>query len=299
MIVSSSNFVWENFVSGELTDNVIINGNSLTDISKIPDNSIQMTITSPPYFGLRNYSKELSGEEIGQEVDVEDYMDNIYNVFKEVHRITSGDGVLFLNIGDTYASGCMNGVVGKNAKKGMAEKQARYGKLFQRKPPQGCKKKDLLGIPWNVAFMLRDMGWYLRSEIIWHKSHSMPEPQAKDRPWKAHEQIFLLSKSHEYKYNQVLNDKGAAYRDVWLIPPTASRDGHPAAFPNEIVKRCIAMGSNENDIVFDPFGGINTTGLWAKELRRKSIVIELLEDNCKIGEEKLSQSSRDKYYELF
>lgn len=279
-------------------DNQIINTNSKTiPWEYLPDSFVQTTITSPPYFGLRNYGKDGNQEEVGIETDVDDYLDNLYKIFKEVYRITKKDGTFWLNIADTYAMGHMNGKVGPNAKKGMDSKQERYGVLAARRKPVGTKRKDLIGIPWLCAFMLREMGWYLRSDIIWAKKSCMPEPQAKDRPWKSYEHIFLLSKSPNYVFNQIKEETGGPKRDVWVMSHTLSKDGHPACFAKDLVINCILQGSNEGDIIFDPFGGINTVGVWANKMKRKSIVLEINPKFCEIGEGLMKES--EEQIELF
>jgi hypothetical protein len=261
-----------------------------------------MTITSPPFWNLRNYSKLENSIDVGIEESPEEYITQLKEIFMQVFTSTKQDGILWLNLGDSYASGQMNGVSGPNSNiKGY---QKRYGELPRRKIPKNMKKKDLVGIPWWCATELRNNGWYLRSPVVLKKKFFQPEPQQKDRPVKSYEMLFLLSKSYKYLYNQLLNENGAPLRDVWDILPVHSPQGHPASFSLDLVQKCIQSGSNEGDIVFDPFGGINTVGKIAKHMNRKSIVIELNPEFCKIGDienncELLTDKTYYKQEELF
>lgn len=175
-------------------------GNSLSILKELPDESVQCCITSPPYWNLRDYGVE---GQIGIELKMEEYIDKMVIVFKEIKRILRNDGTLWLNIGDSYA---VSGLAGKNPD--YIKKHKQFGKkMYQKalgmpryKPPSGLKPKDLCGIPWRLAFALQSDGWYLRSDIIWHKPNPMPE-SVEDRPTKSHEYIFLMSKSPKYYYD--------------------------------------------------------------------------------------------------
>lgn len=280
MVIKPNEFKWEKFPL-EYGNNIIINGNSLTDIKIIPDNVVQCTITSPPYWGLRAYDKDQIPDpnEIGREETPDEYIKKLIIVFNEVNRITKPDGILYLNLGDTYAGGCMTGTTGPNST--MRKSEERYGKLPPRKTPEGMKKKDLVGIPWLVAFALRSTGWYFRSAIVLRKKMFKPQPQVKDRPWSGYEMAFLLSKSYDCKYYQPKNPSGSPKSDVWDITPGKGKDGHPAPFSDDFVIECILSGTDPDDIIFDPFGGMNTVGKWAYKFKRKSIVFELLPEYCK------------------
>lgn len=173
--------------------NTIICGDALETLKNFPDESINCSITSPPYYGLRDYHKK---EQIGREKTVEEYLDRLINVFREVRRVLKKDGTCFIVIGDSYA--------GTSSKK--EQRDPKYPKGRNGQNPSitqkvlGYKSKDLMGIPWRLAFALREDGWYLRSDIIWHKENAMPEA-CKDRPTRSYEHIFLLSKSPRYYYD--------------------------------------------------------------------------------------------------
>lgn len=171
----------------------IICGDALSELKKLPDKSIQCCVTSPPYFGLRDY--KVDGQ-IGNEFTPAEYVNNLVAIFHEVRRVLAHDGTLWLNLGDSYANdGKWGGHTG-----GKHAKVLHNSPIGRNKRYTGLKPKDLIGIPWRVAFALQADGWYLRSDIIWHKPNPMPE-SAKDRPTKSHEYIFLLSKSKNYYYD--------------------------------------------------------------------------------------------------
>jgi DNA modification methylase len=180
-----------------------------------------------------------------------------------------------LNIGDGYARNGGVGNCGPNAIVGNTKK------LIQRrncKVPHcwGLKDRDLMGIPWRVAFALQEDGWILRSRITWIKKSAMPE-SVKNRPTNATEDIFLFTKSIKYYYDSdgVREPTGANLRNYWILGPDPNAYGHPAAFPRELARRCILLGSREGDTILDPFGGCGTTGFASQELNRKSILIEI------------------------
>lgn len=176
----------------------ILRGHVLDRLRELPDGSVHCCVTSPPYYGLRDYG--VPGQ-LGLEPTLADYLDNMVAVFREVRRVLRSDGTLWLNIGDSYATGA--GAVG-NCPGGGAQGEKWAGAMTSpnRMPQPGYKPKDLMGVPWRLAFALQADGWYLRSEIIWHKKSCMPE-SVRDRPTKSHEHIFLLAKSESYYYDQV------------------------------------------------------------------------------------------------
>ena len=174
--------------------NKIYQGDCLEVLKTFLDESVNCVVTSPPYWGLRDYGHD---GQIGLENSPELYVDKLVNVFNEVKRVLRKDGTLWLNLGDCYAgSGGMGTFVYNKAKKGM-KKIKQY---VRNKPIKNLKQKELIGIPWRVAFALQENGWYLRSDIIWHKPNPMPE-SVKDRPTKSHEYIFLLTKQQKYYYD--------------------------------------------------------------------------------------------------
>ncbi len=234
--------------------------------------SVQCCVTSPPYWGLRDYDHP---EQVGTEASPDLYVSDLVSIFQEVRRVLRNDGTLWLNVGDGYARNGGTGNCGPNAVVGNTKK------LIQKrncKVPAvwGLKDRDLMGMPWRVAFALQADGWILRSRITWIKKTAMPE-SVKNRPTSATEEIFLFAKTPSYFYdpNGVREETGANLRNYWILGPDPSTYGHPAAFPRELARRCIALGSREGDIVLDPFGGCGTTGVAADEMRRFSILIEL------------------------
>ncbi len=255
-----------------MNDIQIINGDSLTVLPTLAEESVQCCVTSPPYWGLRDYEHSA---QIGAENSPEIYVENLVKIFREVHRVLRKDGTLWLNVGDGYARNGGTGNHGPNAVVGNTKK------LIQKrncKVPEcwGLKDRDLIGLPWRVAFALQTDGWILRSKITWVKKNAMPE-SVKNRPTSATEEIFLFAKSIGYFYdpNGIREESGANLRNHWLIGPDSSRNGHPATFPRELARRCILLGSREGDTILDPFSGSGTTGIAANELNRKAVLIEL------------------------
>ena len=250
----------------------VIIGDCLEVLPTLQAESTQCCVTSPPYWGLRDYNHP---NQIGVEPSPEIYVENLVKIFREVRRVLRKDGTLWLNVGDGYARNGGVGNCGPNAIVGNTRK------LIQRrncKVPDcwGLKDRDLMGLPWRVAFALQADGWILRSRITWIKKSAMPE-SVKNRPTNATEDIFLFTKSIKYYYNPdgVREPTGANLRNYWVLGPEPNAHGHPAAFPRELARRCILLGSSEGDTVLDPFGGCGTTGFAAKELNRESVIIEI------------------------
>ncbi len=260
------------FTSGDVE---ILIGDSQDVLPKLVSQSIQSCITSPPYWGLRDYDHEA---QIGAEESPEDYVERLVGIFREVRRVLADDGTLWLNVGDGYARNGGTGRSGPNAQVGNTKK------LIQKrncKVPDcwGLKDRDLMGLPWRVAFALQADGWLLRSNITWIKRAPMPE-SVRNRPSNATEQVFLFSKRPKYFYdNQAIREEtGANLRNYWLLGPDPGGTSHPAAYPRELVRRCILLGSRPGDVILDPFSGSGTTGVAAAELNRRAILIELNED---------------------
>lgn len=255
-----------------MSDLQIINGDSLKVLPTLPDETVQCCVTSPPYWGLRDYDHPA---QVGAEISPEIYVENLVGIFREVKRVLRKDGTLWLNVGDGYARNGGTGNHGPNAMVGNTKK------LIQKrncKVPEvwGLKDRDLIGLPWRVAFALQSDGWILRSKITWVKKNPMPE-SVKNRPTSATEEIFLFAKSPSYFYdpNGIREESGANLRNYWILGPDSRKTGHLAAFPRELARRCILLGSREGDTVLDPFGGSGTTGITAIELNRQAILIEL------------------------
>tara|TARA_R100000008_G_scaffold86873_1_gene82252 strand:- start:333 stop:1259 length:927 start_codon:yes stop_codon:yes gene_type:complete len=298
----------------------ILQGNVLERVMDIPNKSVQCVVTSPPYWGLRNYGEE---DQLGLESTPEEYTDNMVKVFRGVRDAMKDDGTLWLNIGDSYAS---SGQFGKPDEQAIGTK----GLAFGRAPtPKGLKVKDLVGIPWKLAFALQKDGWYLRQDIIWAKGNPMPE-SVKDRCTKSHEYIFLLTKSPRYYYDyKAIAEKSIYFetdkralkgrvphksgksasednqyaidgvgfsedglknkRSVWNINTKPSNVAHFAVFPEKIPELCIKAGSKIGDTVLDPFFGSGTTGWVAQRLQRKWIGIELNPEYVNIAKQRFVQ----------
>ncbi len=246
----------------------IIEGDALKKLEGLESKSVQCVITSPPYWGLRDYG--IAGQ-IGAEPELDSYIANLLAIFKEVHRVLKTDGTLWLILGDCYTSG-------NRGTRAPDRKNAARAMAYRPKTPAGLKNKDLIGVPWRVALALQRAGWYLRSEIIWHKPNCQPE-SVRDRPTKAHEQIFLLSKSERYLYNKITEPAAGGGerngRTVWTIATVPFPEAHFATFPPALVERCVKAGSNAEDTVLDPFFGSGTVGKVCQDLGRNCIGIEL------------------------
>lgn len=270
----------------------ILTGDSLTVLPILEAESVQCCVTSPPYWGLRDYEHTA---QIGAEPSPELYVENLVAIFREVRRALRKDGTMWLNVGDGYARNGGTGSCGPNAIVGNTKK------LIQRrncKVPDcwGLKDRDLMGLPWRVAFALQADGWVLRSKITWVKKTAMPE-SVKNRPTNATEEVFLFAKSPTYFYNPngFRETSGANLRNYWILGPDSGGNGHPAAFPRELARRCILLGSRVGDTVLDPFGGSGTTGLAASELGRKAILIELNPAYAQMGRERIRYGAQTRF----
>lgn len=236
---------------------------------------VQTCVTSPPYFGLRDYGVD---GQIGLEDTPEQYVAAMVEVFRCVREVLADDGTLWLNIGDSYAANRSYQVPSTKGGKKHGETQAVGGK--GSKVPAGMKQKDLMGIPWGLAFALRADGWWLRQEIIWHSPNAMPE-RVKDRCVGAHEHIFLLSKKQNYFFDyeaiqEPASDGGKRRkRDVWSVNSAAYKGAHGAVFPPALIEPCILAGSRPCDIVLDPFMGSGTTAAVALQHGRQYLGCEL------------------------
>lgn len=265
----------------------IINGDCFQLLKNMPSESVNCCITSPPYWKLRDYE---NNNQIGLEKTSEEYVIKLTNIFQEVYRVLKNDGTLWLNLGDSFCN------------------------------------KQLVGIPWRVALSLQSNKWFLRSDIIWHKKNPMPE-SVKDRPTKAHEYIFLFSKSRQYFYNadairephtslkeanarKNKHNKGTKYkarpdlnskrsrldyyhkngrnkRSVWTITSKPFPGAHFAVFPPDLIEPCVLAGSKKNDIILDPFSGAGTTGLVALNNDRNYIGLELNSDYVELSKKRI------------
>jgi len=313
-------------LSGMLELNKIYNMDCLKGLKQLPDNSINCCVTSPPYWGLRDYRVE---GQLGLESTSEEYVAKMVEIFREVKRVLRDDGTLWLNLGDCYYGSSMTG--GTNSIESSTKQK---GRMFKK--PSNCtskqgksqlKPKDLVGIPWMVAFALRADGWYLRQDIIWHKPNAMPE-SVKDRCTKAHEYIFLLAKSAQYYYdNEAIKEDAKPEskkrykstfhtgkkeisgqgrpdnapntpgykkwtgkrnkRSVWTVTTKPFKEAHFATFPPDLIKPCILAGCPKNGIVLDPFMGSGTTAVVATMYQRNFIGFELNPEYCKMAEKRI------------
>ena len=255
-----------------LAESVLIQGNSYQALDLLPERSVQTVVTSPPYWSLRDYDID---NQIGRDESLGEYIAGLVKAFDKVRRVLKMDGTVWLNVGDAYTSG--------NRRYRAPDKKNRARAMSVRPPtPVGLKPKDLIGLPWRLAFALQDAGWWLRSEVVWTKPNAHPE-SVRDRPTKAHETIFLLSKSQDYFYDvdAVRGPNGRRIRTAWDIPTEprkrcfGSLDDHPAVMPATIARRCVELTSRVGSVVLDPFAGSGTTLLAAQCLGRRWVGIEL------------------------
>lgn len=310
--------------------NKILLGNAPDVLRELPDNSIHCCVTSPPYWGLRDYGVE---GQLGLEPTMEEYLEKMLVIFREIRRVLRSDGTLWLNLGDSYNGSGPSGGPGKQY-----TNVGSQGTTLKR--VAGLKPKDLVGIPWRVAFALQSDGWYLRSDIIWHRPNQMPE-SVTDRPTKAHEYIFLMSKRERYYYDadaikedclsgpsdikkmleslpriggkhKILTDplskassltnigqkravgdpSGRNKRSVWTVATQPFKEAHFATFPPNLIKPCILAGCPEGGIVLDPFMGAGTTAVVCANLGRNYIGIELNPEYIRIANERIKQATR-------
>ena len=262
-------------------------------------------------------------EQIGLEDTYQEYIENLVKVFKEVKRLLKDDGTLWLNMGDTYVG------TGQKTKDSYIDKIYKNGRGSKKKPlnnrVEGLKRKDLMGMPWRIAFALQNDGWYLRQDIIWHKPNPMPEPVT-DRCTKSHEYIFLLAKNEKYYFDNEsikedgiikagtkgakgseerqneknVNSRPPEYkiydgkrnkRSVWKVNTKPFKESHFATFPPKLIEPMILAGCPETGTVLDPFGGAGTTALVADRLNRNAVSIELNEDYIEITKKRLEKDN--------
>ena len=272
----------------------ILQGNCLDRLRDLPEKSVNTCVTSPPYFNLRDYGIT---DQLGLEETPEQFTENLVKLFREVRRVLRDDGTVWLNLGDSYCS--INGYARASPefqRKGRNNAPANNRSLSELHKAN-IKTKDLIGIPWRVAFALQADGWYLRQDIIWHKPNPMPE-SVQDRCTKAHEYIFLLSKSPKYYYdNEAIKEESQSdasetknKRSVWSVSPVAYKEAHFATYPPELIKPCILAGCPEGGTVLDPFGGSGTTAQVSNNLNRNAILCELNPEYVEIAKGRLQES---------
>lgn len=297
----------------------VFNGDCLEGLRELPDGAAQTCVTSPPYFGLRDYGHD---GQIGLEESPADYVDKLVAVFREVRRALADDGTVWLNLGDSYSRSPKKGGSGPNGKN-----EHRWNYAGAQRPDirtGGLAEKQLLGIPWRVAFALQDDGWFLRQDIIWHKPNPMPE-SVRDRCTKSHEYIFLLSKSPRYYFDaESISEPGTNRRpgnhasnkhiavsetdprartkanlhkigpvdrrnrrSVWTVSTKAFAGAHFAVFPIALIEPCVIAGSAPGDLVIDPFAGSGTTGMAAGTHGRRFYGCELNPEYAEMATERI------------
>ena len=300
----------------------IINADVIDGLMQLPDESVHCVVTSPPYFGLRDYGHK---GQIGLEPTPDAYVAKMVEVFRQVRRVLHKDGTCWLNLGDSYAGG---GGHSPNSPSSKYSKSGLYGMALKEggiKPNGAVKAKDLIGIPWRVAFALQADGWWLRQDIIWSKPNPMPESVI-DRCTKAHEYIFLLTKDSRYFYDAEEIKEPSIYegdrktglgstkefdpkrqanklrgerivpehrnkRSVWEVAAQPFPEAHFATFPPALIEPCVRAGCPEGGTVLDPFGGSGTTGLVADRLKRNAILIELNPEYAAMAERRIRGDS--------
>ena len=305
-------------------------GDCLYVLKTLPDNSVNCCVTSPPYYGLRDYG--VNGQ-IGLEAAPGEYVARLIDAFREVRRVLRDDGTLWVNLGDSYATQAGKG---NNVPQSKWKANSYPVGAPHRSLDLGVRTKNLLGIPWRVAFAMQADGWYLRQDIIWHKTNPMPE-SVKDRCTKAHEYVFLLSKSERYffdseaikepaaqssieraKYgykhafknqfagspSDARHQDGKQYdagafasdkrnrRSVWTVATRPYKGAHFATFPPALIEPCILAGCPVGGTVLDPFGGSGTTGAVAVSLDRNAVLVELNGEYIDLAMERVKKSAR-------
>jgi len=303
----------------------ILVGDVRQTLSTLPEKSVQCCVTSPPYFGLRDYGVD---GQIGLEQTPDEFVAQLVAVFREVRRVLRDDGTLWLNLGDTYAAGGMGAGSGKQ----LTNRGTSVGGHMDkpRKAPEGLKPKDLIGIPWRVAFALQADGWYLRQDIIWHKPNPMPE-SVRDRCTKAHEYVFLLSKSERYHFDAEAIAEPSAYpgdnraerqdtrkavdpmcmdggsrtrtgkptgntrnkRSVWTVATRPYKGAHFATFPPDLIRPCVLAGAPFGGVVLDPFLGSGTTAAVAVSEGRHAIGCELNPEYVTLAQQRIAAAEAE------
>jgi site-specific DNA-methyltransferase (adenine-specific) len=259
-------------------DCVLLEGDTRVRLAELPAGSFQACVTSPPYWSLRDYG--IAGQ-IGLETSLPAYLESLVAVFAQVRRVLRDDGTLWIDIGDSYTSG--------NRTWRAPDRKNPVRAMSVRPPtPEGLKPKDLIGVPWRLAFALQDAGWYLRADVVWSKPNCQPE-SVKDRPTRSHEYLFLFGKSERYRYDPtaVRGPNGRNLRTVWEIPTRPQPDAHGAMYPEELVEPCILLSTDPRDRVLDPFLGSGTTAVTALRLGRAFTGIELNPDYLAIARRRI------------
>ena len=257
----------------------VLRGDVNQVLAQFGEHRFHCVVTSPPYYWQRDY--DVQGQ-IGQEARIEDYVEAIANAMESVRRVLRRDGLLFLNLGDTYysAKGQPKGIDRKNGAR-------RFGLRAVDASGLGVPRKTAIGIPWRVAIQMISLGWTLRCPIVWKRKGSLPEPTAKDRPWRTYEMVFMFSKSPRYYFSR---EALKGEEDVWTISdrPKNSDGLHAAAFPDQLVRRCLDIGCPEGGSVLDPFAGTGTVLRVAVDSGRPATGADLNPSYCQYAADQLS-----------
>jgi site-specific DNA-methyltransferase (cytosine-N4-specific) len=274
--------------------NTVQHTDALAFLKTLPDESVDSIVTSPPYFGQRDYG---TSTQIGLEETAQEYINALVIVFREARRVLKKEGTFWLNLGDNYV-----GATSQHKEGGSQGKTSRYSRKHMNGIPttgrtkrnkafyaMGLPMKSLVGMPWRVAFALQNDGWLLRSDIVWHRPSS--SESVKDRPTHAHEYIFMFSKSQWYYYDRsaMLTETGANIQSVWRVTGSSFTGAHCATFPPELIEPIILASSPENAVVFDPFGGSGTVGLVCRQHRRNFILCEINKEIVELARKRVSE----------
>jgi DNA modification methylase len=254
----------------------VYQGDAASILARLPNESINCAVTSPPYFWLRDYGVD---GQIGLEETVEEYVESICSVMDQVMRVLRSDGLLFLNLGDTYYSG-----KGKSHGTDKKSNKRRFGLRAVDKSGGlgiGIQRKSILGIPWRVALKMSTLGWVLRSPIIWHREHCLPE-SVTDRPSRSYEHLFMFAKNRRYYFNKQPLIEQKVEEDMWTIRarPKITNGLDTAPYPDELVQRCLQIGCPSGGIVLDPFLGSGTTARVALAMGYSAVGIDLKREFC-------------------
>jgi DNA modification methylase len=266
----------------------LITADVLAGLRAMPRKSINAIVTSPPYYWQRDY--EVEGQ-IGHESTIDGYVAALADAFSEAKEVLADDGLLFLNLGDSYynAKGKPHGRDRKHGARQIARQQLRA----VDGPGLGLPRKSLIGLPWRVALLMQSRGWTLRSAVIWHRPNALGEPSSKDRPWRTSENVFIFSKQPKYFFNR---SALGGEEDIWTIRARPENPyAHCAPFPVELVDRCLSCGCKPGGTVLDPFAGSGTTLVAALMSGRSAVGIELNDQYAALAERRLRDAILKKH----
>lgn len=267
---------------------------ALTFLKTLPDESVHSILTSPPYFGQRDYGAKA---QIGLETHFQEYIQALVGVFHEANRVLRKDGTFWLNIGDSYV-----GATSQHKNGGSQGKTSQYSRKHMNGIPttgrgarnrafyeMGLPMKSLVGMPWRVAFALQNDGWILRCDIVWHRPSA--RESVKDRPTHAHEYIFMFSKSQKYYYDRstMLTESGANIHSVWKVGGTPFTGAHCAVFPTDLIEPIILASCPPEGIVLDPFAGSGTVGVVCRQHQRHFILCDIHQENVELANKRVSE----------